>query len=127
MKIVVQGPPRRNLASESQKPRKYPTITPIANTQKLTYPTSASIQSVPLVLSPSAFRQALSASIISQITQKMNLYTNINPQLLNSFDYLDLPQNNANKVISIEDFAGSNTNVDNFNTNFYKINNQINN
>lgn len=70
MKIVVQGPPRRNLASESQKPRKYPTITPIANTQKLTYPTSASIQSVPLVLSPSAFRQALSASIISQITQK---------------------------------------------------------
>ena len=61
----------------------------------------------------------------------MGLYTNANPNLLNNFDYLDLPQINANKVISLVDFAGSNSNLDNFNFNINligsKINSQINN
>lgn len=57
----------------------------------------------------------------------MSLYTNPNPNTFNNFDYLDLPQDNANKVISLGDFAGSNSNLDNFNSNINLINSQISN
>ena len=57
----------------------------------------------------------------------MGLYTNANPNLFNNFDYLDLPQDNANKVISLGDFAGSNSNLDNFQSNINLIKNQISN
>ena len=38
------------------------------------------------------------------------MYTNYNPVLYSNFDYLDLPQTNGNKVISVEDFIVSNGN-----------------